>query len=243
MTPAVTFAAYAIAQSVSQSHQFSVTTAFTSLSLLSIMINPIAELVTAATNLSSALSCLERIQTFLEQPTLEIGSNLEDSIPGDSDKEKNTTAATPLFRLTDLKLGYKTPESQEQQSRMVLSNINKTILQGTFTIITGPVGSGKTTFLRALLGEVDVLQGTFQTIKLRQIAFCDQTPWILNTSVRENVLAVSDYNADRYSKVVEACQLQYDFDEWTNGDQTQAGSNGLTLSGGQRARIVSNRNP
>lgn len=232
ITPAVTFAAYAIAQSVSQSSQFAVTAAFTSLSLLSIMINPIAELVTAATNLGSALSCLDRIQEFLEKP----GLNRENHLPGfdgsESNGEKYEATSSPLFSLSNAVLGY-------TDQKPVLNSINKTIRSSTFTIVTGPVGSGKSTFLRALLGEVDILQGSLQSSKLRQTAFCDQEPWILNTSVRDNILGISEYNADRYRKVIEACQLQHDFDQWENGDGTYAGSHGMSLSGGQKARIVS----
>lgn len=233
ITPAVTFAAYAIAQAFSQSSQFSVTTAFTSLSLLSIMINPIAELVTAATNLGSALSCLDRIQEFLEKPGLP-SEGLSIGIGPIEDIEGKATASdsSALFRLADAVLGYK-------NEKPILNNINKTIFPSTFTIITGPVGTGKSTFLRALLGEVDVLQGTFHSSRIRQIAYCDQKPWILNTSVRDNILGITDYNAERYHKVIKACQLQDDFDKWELGDGTFAGSSGILLSGGQKARIVS----
>jgi ABC-type multidrug transport system fused ATPase/permease subunit len=196
------------------------------------MINPIAELVTAATNLGSALSCLDRIQEFLEKPSVDIDGRLTSLDCGESLGEKIAPASSPLFRLTDAVLGY-------TDQKPVLSNINKTIMLSTFTIITGPVGTGKSTFLRALLGEVDVLRGSIQSSKVRQMAFCDQEPWILNTSVRENILGISEYDADKYRKVVESCQLQYDFDQWDKGDGTYAGSHGISLSGGQKARIVS----
>lgn len=188
------------------------------------MINPIAELAMAATNLGSALNCLNRIQEFLEKPSYESARHR----PEDAD----TDSGASVLRLVDATVGYKA-------EKPILRDIGVAIKPATFTAITGPVGCGKSTLLRALLGEVDILEGELRCARLRQIAYCDQKSWILDVSIRQNILGISKYNEERYRDVVEACQLLPDFEEWPQKDETLAGSSGISLSGGQKARIVS----
>lgn len=258
LTPAVTFAAFAIAQSVGHSDQLTVVTAFTSLSLLSIMIDPIAELVTAFTNLTSALSSLDRIQEFLLKPVLEDSRQFQSSLKDndgrddevleahvssqrveDNDIQLEEVSPTKLIHNQRAVLRLKNVTVSYIDEKPVLHDINMILPESNFTIVTGPVGSGKSTLLRSLLGEVRVLSGEIHSQTPRQIAYCDQTPWILNVSLRQNITRTSDYDSERYKRVIESCQLQDNFKQLPEGDQTLAGSKGLSLSGGQKARIVS----
>lgn len=70
------------------------------------------------------------------------------------------------------------------------------------------------------------------------MAFCAQTPWLQNKSIRENVLGVSDYDEKWYRRVLSYCSLEEDIDEFADGDETTVGSKGVALSGGQKSRLV-----
>ncbi|KAJ2519372.1 hypothetical protein GGI11_002588 [Coemansia sp. RSA 2049] len=92
--------------------------------------------------------------------------------------------------------------------------------------ITGPVGAGKTTFIMAILGELELVSGS--------LAFVGQDPWIMGGTIRENILFGRAFERQRYNKIIHACCLESDFDQMEQGDQTTTGDKGMTLSGGQR---------
>ncbi|KAM7193332.1 ABC transporter [Rhypophila sp. PSN 637] len=265
LTPAVTFTAFAIAQRLGVGGQFHVETAFTSLALLSILIVPIAELVTATTNLASALSCLDRIQEYLEKdvqqdsrslPPASMTEGRTGSSTGEIDSTDHGVStgfelqslgdlsirrqhiisgpghnSRPLARITNGTFGWET-------DKPILQDINMEVTPPRLIMIIGPVGVGKSTLLQSLLGETLVMSGTVECASPKQIAYCNQEPWILNLSIKENILGISEYNEDRYSRVIDACQLRQDFEALSEGDETLTGSKGLSLSGGQRQRIA-----
>lgn len=259
ITPAVTLCAFAIAQLLSGGQQFQAVTAFTSLSLLVIMINPIAELVTAVTNLASALSCLDRIQEFLQKEPLKSTPHLglplceNDGVGPGTDLARTEMThepaistsislaqfepprpeniASPLIRVVGGVFGY-------EDDKAILKDINIQVYPSSLLLVVGPVGSGKSTLLRSLLGETRIIAGTLECVAPKQFAYCDQEPWILNTSIKQNILGVNAYDDERYQRVLDACQLRRDLDELPMGDETMAGSKGMSLSGGQKARIV-----
>ncbi|KAE8321596.1 P-loop containing nucleoside triphosphate hydrolase protein [Aspergillus sergii] len=104
----------------------------------------------------------------------------------------------------------------------------------------GAVGSGKSTFLRGLAGETPVLEGEL-FIKHPDLAFCEQTSWLTNTSIRENIIGedlLSVFDAQWYHTVVRACGLEPDLKRMPAGDETLVGSKGAKLSGGQKQRIA-----
>lgn len=102
-------------------------------------------------------------------------------------------------------------------------------------MIVGPLGSGKSTLLKALLSETYKSSGTVEfLLSTDEIAFCDQDPWLLNHSIRENILGVCSYRGDVYDRVIQACQLTEDFAGLPDGDSTAA----IGLSRDQKQRIV-----
>lgn len=105
-------------------------------------------------------------------------------------------------------------------------------------MIVGPVASGKSTLLKGLLGELPKATGCVDVAR-RRIAFCDQTPWITNATLQQNILGYSVYERDWYKTVVHACVLDQDLAALPDGDQSVVGSNGINLSGGQKQRLVS----
>ncbi|CAK9068911.1 unnamed protein product [Durusdinium trenchii] len=109
------------------------------------------------------------------------------------------------------------------------------LLHGKFVLVTGPVGSGKSTLLSSILGEVPQLAGALEL--LGSVAYCAQIPWILQGTVQHNITFGDVYDAERFSQVVDACSLAPDLRQLSNGADTVIGERGITLSGGQKARI------
>jgi ATP-binding cassette subfamily C (CFTR/MRP) protein 1 len=101
------------------------------------------------------------------------------------------------------------------------------------------VGSGKSTLLQALLGEVTTQKGFLNVSSVESMAYCAQTPWLINKSIQENILGVSVFDEPWYKEVLSSCALFEDLKYLPAGDKTLVGSRGVTLSGGQKQRIVS----
>lgn len=120
-----------------------------------------------------------------------------------------------------------------------LTGVSFDVARGSLTLLVGPVASGKSTLLKSILGETYLLSGSVYFAGQDNVAYCDQDPWILNLSIRENIIGFSEYFDSFYHATVRACQLEEDLRAFPDGDKSVVGSQGLTLSGGQRARIVS----
>jgi ABC-type bacteriocin/lantibiotic exporter with double-glycine peptidase domain len=126
----------------------------------------------------------------------------------------------------------------DKEKEPLLKSINVRIPRDNFTMLIGPVGCGKSTLIKALLGEAVTMEGSVQLSAL-EIAFCDQTPWLMNGTIKQGILGVSMLDELWYRRVIHACALDEDFHQLPRGDQTLIGSNGIALSGGQSQRIVS----
>lgn len=116
-----------------------------------------------------------------------------------------------------------------------LKNIDLTITDGCMVGVIGQVGSGKTTLLNCILGEVPIVEGS--VIVDGKISYASQEPWIIEGSIKDNIVFVDEYDSVRYAEVVKACSLLKDLKIFPNGDETLIGERGVTLSGGQKARI------
>jgi ATP-binding cassette, subfamily C (CFTR/MRP), member 4 len=119
----------------------------------------------------------------------------------------------------------------------VLNKINLQAEKGQLTCICGPVGSGKSSLLHAVLGDMELIDGKCG-LGGKTMAYVSQSSWILSGSIKENILFGNPFDASRFAKVIEACSLERDFLLFPRGADTLLGDRGVTLSGGQRARVT-----
>ncbi|CAL8305027.1 unnamed protein product [Arctogadus glacialis] len=113
--------------------------------------------------------------------------------------------------------------------------IDLRVKRGSLVGICGGVGSGKSSLLSALLGQMTLLEGSVAASGA--FAYVSQQAWILNNSLKENILFGQEYDQDKYSDVLEACCLLPDLADLPYGDMTEIGERGANLSGGQRQRV------
>lgn len=125
-------------------------------------------------------------------------------------------------------------ESQ-QNTKIALENISFVAHKGEFICVVGKVGSGKSTLLSAILGQLQSNTSTSQVFG--SVAYCSQSPWIINASVKENILFGHRFDPAYYDLTLSVAQLGPDLEILPDGDQTQVGEKGITLSGGQKARL------
>ncbi|XP_066571078.1 ATP-binding cassette sub-family C member 5 isoform X2 [Amia ocellicauda] len=126
-------------------------------------------------------------------------------------------------------------KQDNDQNSETLHHIDLRVKKGTLLGICGCVGSGKSSLLSALLGQMILLEGS---IAVRgEFGYVAQQAWILNESLKENILFGKKYNEAKYKAVLEACSLNIDIAELPHGDMTEIGERGVNLSGGQRQRI------
>jgi len=119
--------------------------------------------------------------------------------------------------------------------KAILKDINFTIAQGELCAVVGRVASGKSTLCSAILNEAFLDKGE---ITLNgKVAYAAQSPWILNATLRDNILFGLPMDDEKYHKVLRACQLEHDLDLMDDGDLTEIGERGINLSGGQKARV------
>ncbi|KAJ8951065.1 hypothetical protein NQ318_003763 [Aromia moschata] len=109
-----------------------------------------------------------------------------------------------------------------------LQNINFNVSRGKLVGIIGPVGSGKSSLLQTILGELEVISGTIEING--SLSYASQEAWVFAATIRQNILFGAEYDKKRYSEVVHACALEKDFKQFPDGDQTVVGDRGASLS-------------
>lgn len=128
-----------------------------------------------------------------------------------------------------------TPNPTVVDNKPTLVNISVDIQPGQLVAIVGGVGSGKSSFLSAVLGDIDKNTGTVEVNG--QVAYAAQNAWIQNATIRDNILFGEDENRALYRKAIRVCQLESDLEILTDGDLTEIGEKGINLSGGQKQRV------
>ncbi|KAK9869552.1 hypothetical protein WA026_003305 [Henosepilachna vigintioctopunctata] len=147
-------------------------------------------------------------------------------------EEKETLQILPV---EDKHVYLKNINSYWVHDTPVLKNLSIKLAPGTLCAVIGPVGSGKSSLLKLLLGEMMTSSGTIEYSG--DISYASQEPWLFASTVRNNILFGEKLNREHYKNVVRVCALERDFELFPDGDKTKVGDRGVSLSGGQRARI------
>lgn len=242
LSPLITFIAYSVVGLVSHGAPFSVTKAVTSLSILSLMNTPARRLLFAIPFGLQAVGSFDRIEKFLqldENPELLVSSthNSEKGPEPGAEQDMGPTSPykcsqhVPAIHVKSAAFGW------EADAPPVVTIGDIDFARGSFTVITGPIGCGKSTLLKGLLLETPYVRGTVQ-VSTGDVAYCGQTPWTHEGTIRDNIVGESEFDASWYNSVIASCELDFDLRRMTDGDTSMVGSRGLSISGGQRQRIV-----
>lgn len=225
---------------------------FTTLSLLNLMTQPLVWLFQAVPLFVASLGCLDRIGKYLNaQPRIEQRSI---KFLEGSSKTALSSSKSSLNELTEV-TEEKGVLSENQhsnavtirngnlgwlESKPILKNLNVDIPRSKLTMIVGPVASGKSTLAKAIIGELPCSHGqiVLNLPRSSEVAFCDQEPFLMNDTLKNNVVRFSSFDSDWYQSVLQAVDLQKDLSTLPDGDATQIGSRGISLSGGQRQRLA-----
>lgn len=130
-----------------------------------------------------------------------------------------------------------TPEHTETLAWQLQLVGHMEIPRGSLVAIIGEVGAGKSAFVNAILGEMTLTTGSLRVDRTAKIGYCPQEPFILNASLRDNVLFGEEFEVQRYVEALRVSALARDLDQLPASDQTEIGERGVTLSGGQKARV------
>lgn len=181
--------------------------------------------------IASMLAFFARIQEFLLQDERQDPRLLD--TPYSIEMAKSTEKGDDALAIAVSDVSV---TSKDDNTNQVLSGVHLDVDKSTLTILIGTVGSGKSVFLRTLLGEIPLASGTIK-VGTGSMAWCGQLPWIPQGTIREAIVGESSFEEPWYRTVVKACALEYDFTRLSEGDQSPTGTNGSGLSGGQMRRV------
>lgn len=126
--------------------------------------------------------------------------------------------------------------SSSSEPVVCIPSVSLEVRKGDMLCVLGKIGTGKTALIQSLIGQMAILKGA---VALKgSVAYSGQEPWLQFQSVRDNILFGLDYDEEFYNKVISACELTNDLQIFPDGDATMVGEKGITLSGGQKARLA-----
>lgn len=181
------------------------------------------------------------------------------SIESPESKKPSASTDTHTFENGTNNPGNTSPTDSNPSSddtRFELRDINIIFPEGELTLVTGPTASGKTALLLAQLGEMTMSAPSEITVSPRVllpkyqhappdeygyrpcVSYAAQTPWLEHLSIRDNILFGEPFDSERYWNVIECCALRTDLEILEDGDLTEIGERGISLSGGQKARVA-----
>ncbi|KAF8157940.1 multidrug resistance-associated ABC transporter [Crassisporium funariophilum] len=237
LTMLATYATYTVVMK----QQLNASKIFSSMAVFSILRMQLFRITWQMTQMVQGKVSLDRLTDFLQNTEL-------------LDSFTNSTAEiVPISNVQDGKFGFKnaafswSAESSNGSStpsrRSFTLYVKDELLfkRSCINLIIGPTGSGKTSMLMALLGEMHFIRSDsnswFNLPRHGGVAYAAQESWVQNETIRENILFGSPFDETRYKKVIKQCALERDLELFETGDHTDVGERGLTLSGGQKARI------
>ncbi len=223
--------------------------AFTAISLFMLLRYPLDQLGDMIAHVQESQVSIDRIEEFLSEE--ETGKFEQLGL----DNIDETTGERVIGFRNDASFiwGGKNVVAEDGSMAFRLLDLNVDFQIGKLNVITGPTGSGKTSLLMALLGEMTMISGRVylpggrsredirpdpETGLAETCAYVAQQAWLVNGTIKENIMFSSPYDEQRYHDVIVACALERDINETLdNGDETLVGEKGITLSGGQKQRI------
>ncbi|PFH48819.1 hypothetical protein AMATHDRAFT_64587 [Amanita thiersii Skay4041] len=151
------------------------------------------------------------------------------------DGEKSKVKQEKGTLLTSMEKREEVAEDKKEEKPFELQNLNLRVPKGSFVGIVGRVGSGKSSVLQALIGEMRKTRGD---VKFGgSVAYVPQIPWIRNATLRQNVLFGQEDDEKRFREIISACSLDHDLEILPHAEETEIGEKGINLSGGQKARV------
>ena len=224
-----------------------VKTLFSSTKLVKEVAVPLVDIPQFITDLNSLMISLKRIQNFLIVKDIDMSQaqKLEKNLINNNDDLVGDHVAID-FKNCDF--GIKGEEIRKQDEYMktpdkvLLKGLDLSINKGDLVTILGETGSGKTCLINSILRNLELINENSPDKKYyifsNKISYACQDPWIMNGTIRDNIIFYDNFDKEKYNKIVNACQLDKDFENLKHGDQTEIGSTGNNISGGQRARIA-----
>ncbi|KAL7841862.1 hypothetical protein SRHO_G00255530 [Serrasalmus rhombeus] len=213
----VSLATFAVFVSVSPNNVLDAEKAFTSISLFNILRAPLGMLPLLISAMVQMSVSKRRLEKFLSRDDLDISAVNHDN---------SHSAAVSVIDGTF---------TWERNGQPFLKNVSLDINPGSLVAVVGAVGSGKSSLISALLGEMHNLSGSVN-IK-GSVAYVPQQAWIQNATLKDNILFGSDLDELRFQRVLEACALEQDLELLPAGIQAEIGEKGINLSGGQKQRV------
>ncbi|KAL0341922.1 UNVERIFIED_CONTAM: ABC transporter C family member 8 [Sesamum calycinum] len=195
-------------------------TVFTVLAALRSMSEPVRFLPDALSTLIQVKVSFDRINSFLLEDELK-QEDLQTSPTGDSGLIVHIQGGCFSW--------------DAESSTPTLSGVSLEARPGQKIAVCGPVGSGKSSLLYAILGEVPKISGTVSV--LGSVAYVSQASWIQSGTVRDNILFGKPMEKNKYQEAIRVCALDKDIESFDYGDLTEIGQRGLNMSGGQKQRI------
>lgn len=238
LTPVISLTAYAFLSRHTNIGVLNSARAFTSLAFLEIFAASFLQLIQTASEVATAISCIKQIDNFLRLDGQGDARTITPVFWSSERDMKKSKAAMNNISMEAKRLSV----AWSKDAEIVLRDLSFRVPESTFTMIFGPVGCGKTTLLSTLLGETEIIEGALQ-VNTKRIAYCAQTAWLTNATVQQNIIGDGALDPQWYHTVIESCDLGKDFSEMSNGDQTKVGSKGVSLSGGQKHRVVRSLRP
>ncbi|KAI9843481.1 MAG: hypothetical protein M1837_006327 [Sclerophora amabilis] len=220
--------------------------AFTSLSLFNILRTPLDQFADMLAHVQESKVSVDRVEEFLNEEETEKYTHLR------HDNDDDDGQPLIQFDTVNCSWGGRSEALRDGSTAFRLINLDVQFRVGQLNVIVGPTGSGKSSLLMALLGEMTLLSGTIyspggrsredltpdpETGLTESIAYCAQQAWLVNDTIKQNILFASTWDENRYRHVITACALERDLEILDAGDETMVGEKGITLSGGQKQRI------
>ncbi|WYZ38528.1 hypothetical protein EsH8_III_000442 [Colletotrichum jinshuiense] len=220
--------------------------AFTAISLFMLLRVPLDQMGDMFAHVQETKVSLDRVEEFLTEEETEKYDQL-----GENNIDENGNKVIG-FRKANFIWGGKDVVEDDGSMAFRLMDVDVDFQIGKLNIISGPTGSGKTSMLMALLGEMTLVGGKVycpggqsredvradpETGLADTVAYVAQAAWLVNANIKENILFAAPYDEKRYRDVIIACALERDLEILDNGDETLVGEKGITLSGGQKQRI------